>query len=145
MIDKVSVNADRIRKYEYDHGVPAVERFLDAVLAIEEHIDPNLHIKRASTQHGEQQDQQDKKDSRRASGYDDLWSLAERKAAQAAEEAERALRTKRRRFPPEPEKDLLLFLARYAPNLEEWQRDILLIVREEMVYIVPQMQTKIIN
>src|SRR5579871_914186 len=145
MIYKVSVNADRIRKYEYDHGVPAVERFLDAVLAIEEHIDPNLHIKRASTQHGEQQDQQDKKDSRRASGYDDLWSLAERKAAQAAEEAERALRTKRRRFPPEPEKDLLLFLARYAPNLEEWQRDILLIVREEMVYIVPQMQTKIIN
>ena len=46
MIDKVSVNADRIRKYEYDHGTPDVERFLDAVLAIEEHIDPNLHIKR---------------------------------------------------------------------------------------------------
>ncbi len=143
MIDKVSVNADRIRKYEYDHGTATVERFLDAVLAIEEHIDPNLHIKR---QGGEQEDQgQEKKEKHRASRYDDLWSLAERKAAQAAEEAEHSLHSKRRRFPAEPEKDLLLFLARYAPNLEDWQRDILMIVREEMVYVVPQMHTKVLN
>jgi stage V sporulation protein R len=142
MIDKVSVNADRVRKYEYDHGTGTVERFLDAVLAIEEHIDPNLYIKRAS----ESRDDQEKKEkSRSTSSYDDLWSLAERRAAQAAEDAERSLRSKPRRFPPEPEKDILLFLAQNAPNLEEWQRDILMIVREEMVYIVPQMMTKILN
>ena len=52
MIDKVSVNADRIRKYEYDHGTGTVERFLDAVLAIEEHIDPNLHIQASSRRSG---------------------------------------------------------------------------------------------
>jgi stage V sporulation protein R len=142
MIDKVSVNADRIRKYEYDHGNSTVERFLDAVLAIEEHIDPNLYIKRAS----DKQDDKDKKEKHRPnSGYDDLWSLAERKAAQAAEEAERSLRSKPRRFPPEPEKDILLFMAQHAPNLEDWQRDILMIVREEMIYIVPQMHTKVLN
>ncbi len=45
MIDKVSVSADRIRKYEYDHGEDEVERFLDAVLAIEEHIDPHVTLK----------------------------------------------------------------------------------------------------
>jgi stage V sporulation protein R len=142
MIDKVSVNADRVRKYEYDHGTATVERFLDAVLAIEEHVDPNLYIKRAS----ESRDDQEKKEkSRSSSAYDDLWSLAERKAAQAAEEAERSLRSKPRRFPPEPEKDILLFLAQNAPNLEDWQRDILMIVREEMLYVVPQMMTKISN
>jgi stage V sporulation protein R len=142
MIDKVSVNADRVRKYEYDHGTGTVERFLDAVLAIEEHIDPNLYIKRA----GEKQDDQEKKEkSRSTSAYDDLWSLAERRAAQAAEEAEHSLRSKPRRFPPEPEKDILLFMAQHAPNLEDWQRDILMIVREEMIYIVPQMMTKIGN
>jgi stage V sporulation protein R len=142
MIDKVSVNADRVRKYEYDHGIATVERFLDAVLAIEEHIDPNLYIKRAS----ESRDETEKKEkSRSTSGYDDLWSLAERRAAQAAEEAERSIRSKPRRFPPEPEKDILLFMAQHAPNLEEWQRDILMIVREEMVYIVPQMMTKVGN
>ena len=47
MIEKVSVNADRIRKYEFEHGTATVERFLDAVLAIEEHIDPNFQLKRA--------------------------------------------------------------------------------------------------
>jgi stage V sporulation protein R len=142
MIDKVSVNADRIRKYEYDHGTGTVERFLDAVLAIEEHIDPNLYIKRAS----EKQDDTEKKEkSRSTSGYDDLWSLAERRAAQAAEEAERSVRSKPRRFPSEPEKDILLFMAQHAPNLEDWQRDILMIVREEMIYIVPQMMTKVLN
>ena len=148
MIDKVSVNADRIRKYEYDHGTGTVERFLDAVLAIEEHIDPNLHIRRAiekrNAQGGSGGDENQEK-RQPTSAYDDLWSLAERKAVQAAEEAERSLHAKRRRFPPEPEKDVLLFLSRYAPNLEEWQRDILMIVREEMVYIVPQMQTKVAN
>ena len=56
-----------------------------------------------------------------------------------------SLGTKRRRFPPEPEKDLLLFLARMHPISRTWQRDILMIVREEMVYVVPQMHTKILN
>src|SRR5262249_23593622 len=38
-----------------------------------------------------------------------------------------------------------LFFAEHAPSLEDWQRDILLIVREEMQYFVPQMQTKTLN
>jgi stage V sporulation protein R len=143
MIDKVSVNADRIRKYEYDHGSAQVERFLDAVLAIEEHIDPNVHVRRVEERGAREKDE---RKGPRESEYDDLWSLADRDARKAAEEErERERVRKRRRFPAEPEKDLLLFMARYAPNLEEWQRDILLIVREEMLYFVPQMRTKILN
>ncbi len=141
MIDKVSVNAERLRKYEYDHGQLAVERFLDAVLAIEEHIDPNFRI----TRPGPSDDVSPPESSGRASPYDDLWSLAERKAKQEEEDDERRARTKKRRFPSEPEKDVLLFMAQHAPNLEDWQRDVLLVVREEMQYFVPQMQTKILN
>lgn len=140
MIDKVSVNADRIRKYEYEHGQAAVERFLDAVLAIEEHIDPNFRIKKA----GDEPTNGERKKTRDGA-YDDLWTMDERATRRRQEEAEERRRLRRRRFPPEPEKDLLLFLAQHAPNLEEWQRDILLIVREEMQYFVPQMQTKVIN
>jgi stage V sporulation protein R len=139
MIDKVSVNADRIRKYEYDHGAEAVERFLDAVLAIEEHIDPNLRIKRRDES---QPAGDDERKTTRATEYDDLWRLEERGKPQPEDEPPSR---KRRRFPAEPEKDLLLFMAQHAPNLEEWQRDILLIVREEMQYFVPQMQTKVLN
>ena len=139
MIDKVSVNADRIRQYEYEHGRLEVERFLDAVLAIEEHIDPNVHIKRAQPDpDGAQQ-----KDRVSRSAYDDLWRLEGR--GQENEPADDAPLVARRRVPPEPEKDILLFLAEHAPGLADWQRDVLLIVREEMLYFVPQMQTKIMN
>jgi stage V sporulation protein R len=136
MIDKVSVNADRIRKYEYEHGRLEVERFLDAVLAIEEHIDPNVHIKRRPTK-----DERGKgAGAKRESPYDDLLKLTEPPAADDAEEPAPA-----RPEPPEPEKDVLLFLAEHAPSLQDWQRDVLLIVREEMLYFVPQMQTKVMN
>ena len=139
MIDRVSTHAERIRKYEYDHSVPEVERFLDAVLAIEEHIDPNFRLKTASDQPNDGTPPHVPR-----SPYDDLWSLAERRNAEAEAE-ERHSRLKPSRFPPEPVKDLLLFFAQHAPNLEEWQRDILLVVRDEMQYFVPQMQTKVLN
>ncbi len=141
MIDKVSVNADRIRKYEFDHGRVEVERFLDAVLAIEEHIDPNFHVKRES--YAEQSARlQDQREHPPQSPYDDLWRL-ESRGEEREDEPEPS--PVPRRFPPQPEKDILLFLAERAPNLEEWQRDILLIVREEMQYFIPQMQTKTMN
>src|SRR5579862_9818866 len=123
MIDKVSVNADRIRKYEYDHGTDSVERFLDAVLAIEEHIDPNTLIKRESDEQRERRLRAGEQPMQRPSDYDDLWDLERRSQRRDDDERPRT----RRRFPPEPEKDLLLFMAEHAPSLEPWQRDILLI------------------
>jgi stage V sporulation protein R len=145
MIDKVSVNADRIRKYEFEHGTATVERFLDAVLAIDEHIDPNFQLKRAQATAQAASASKEKTD--RPDGiegpdtFEDLLGPDTRAVARA--EAERA--AKRHKFPAEPEKDLLLFFAEHAPSLEDWQRDILLIVREEMQYFVPQMQTKVLN
>ena len=51
---------------------------------------------------------------------------------------------KRRRFPEDPQKDVLLFLLENAP-LENWQRDVLWMIREEAYYFAPQAQTKIMN
>jgi stage V sporulation protein R len=48
------------------------------------------------------------------------------------------------KIPLEPEEDLLLFLYKYAP-LSEWEKDILRIVREESLYFLPQIETKIMN
>lgn len=48
------------------------------------------------------------------------------------------------RMPIEPMRDVLLFLLNHAP-LENWQRNILDIVREEALYFAPQRQTKIMN
>ena len=41
--------------------------------------------------------------------------------------------------------DLLGFLVREAPRLEDWERDVLGICREEAAYFAPQLRTKIIN
>lgn len=132
MTDSASVNAERIRKYEFQHGPIEVERFLDAVLSIQEHIDPNLDQRpNASTR-------PDAKDDLGppVTPFDDLWM-----------EPEDPTRKKPgpKKFPADPEKDLLWFLANYSPTLEDWQRDIIFIVRSEMLYFVPQMQTKCIN
>ena len=48
-------------------------------------------------------------------------------------------------MPREPEEDLLGFLMREAPRLEDWERDVLGICREEAAYFAPQLRTKIIN
>src|SRR5262249_39831536 len=49
-----------------------------------------------------------------------------------------------RKFPEQPEKDVLLFLIEHAP-LKPWQRDVLSIVRDEAYYFTPQGQTKVMN
>ena len=48
------------------------------------------------------------------------------------------------KVPLEPEVDLLWFLGEYG-QLEDWERDVLAIVREETEYFLPQIETKIIN
>jgi stage V sporulation protein R len=53
-------------------------------------------------------------------------------------------KAKAKQFPEEPERDVMLFLIENAP-LENWQRDILSLVREEAYYFAPQGQTKILN
>jgi stage V sporulation protein R len=138
MIDKVSIHAERIAKYEFDHGKAEVERFLDAVLSIQEHVDYNLLIRE-----NEPVNKEDKAALPLTSGYEDLWSLEE-KAKRAEEKREQRL-GRPPKFPEKPEKDLLQFLLLHAPHLESWQRDIIEIVRTEMLYFVPQMQTKIMN
>lgn len=138
MIDKVSIHAERIAKYEFEHGKAEVERFLDSVLSIQEHVDYNLFIR-----DDEPGNKDDKPSTQPTSEYDDLWGL-ERKAKRAEEEREKRL-GKPPKFPEKPEKDILQFLMLHAPHLEPWQRDIIEIVRTEMLYFVPQMQTKVMN
>ncbi|GAC1503619.1 MAG: hypothetical protein NVS2B12_15010 [Ktedonobacteraceae bacterium] len=138
MIDKASGHAERIAKYEFDHGKDEVERFLDSVLSIQEHVDYNLLLRSDdASAKGEKQAQHFRGE------YEDLWGLADKE--KKAEEERDLKPGKPPRFPEKPEKDLLLFLMRHAPHLTPWQRDILDIVRTEMLYFVPQMQTKTMN
>ncbi len=44
-----------------------------------------------------------------------------------------------------PEKDLVYYIMRNSPSLQDWQRDVVSMIHEEMEYFVPQMQTKTMN
>jgi stage V sporulation protein R len=134
MIEKVRLHARRIAEYEREHGSEALERFLDAVLSIEEHFDPVAPAYRSRTR---EELEAERRKPRQEGEFDDLWKLSDEEAASTTEE--------RLRIPPEPEKDLLRFIRDYAPDMEDWQRDIVNIVREEMLYFLPQMRTKIMN
>lgn len=50
-----------------------------------------------------------------------------------------------RRYPEEPQENLLYFLEKSAPLLEPWQREIVRIVRKMAQYFYPQQQTKLMN
>ncbi|MCL4553339.1 MAG: SpoVR family protein [Candidatus Marsarchaeota archaeon] len=130
MVETASNNADRIRRYEFLHGKLEVEEFLDAVLSIQEHVDPDVFVKHKKAEEG-------KAKPERHTPYDDLFELEKAPTEEPSNEQSK--------FPSRPEKDLLLFIAENAAHLQDWQRDIIHIVRNEMLYFVPQMQTKIMN
>jgi len=69
MVESVSTHAQRMMEYEFKYGRKTVERFLDSVLAIEEHIDPYFFIKReVSIAEEKRREEYRRKDGR----YDDL-------------------------------------------------------------------------
>jgi stage V sporulation protein R len=131
MLESASVNADRVRQYEFERGKDEVETFLDAVLSIQEHVDPHLLIRRAEPERPRHKARPPE------TSYDDLFYLGAEKRPEPEPAEEKT--------PREPEKDLLLFIAEHARGLQDWQRDLIHIVRAEQLYFTPQMCTKVMN
>lgn len=138
MVESMSATAEWVKAYEHKYGKEEVETFLDAVLAIQEHIDPSLMRPKLAWSIDDLEEEEVEK--KKASQYDDLWNLDNRNKKQ-----ERSNVRKKKKIPPQPEKDLLLFIEEYSRELEDWQRDILTMMREEMLYFWPQLETKIMN
>ncbi|WP_410558999.1 SpoVR family protein [Bacillus safensis] len=136
MVESMSAAAERIKEYEHTHGTKEVESFLDAVLAIQEHIDPSLVRSKLSWSIDDEEEYEDDK-PKRQTPYDDLWGMDEPKTREKKKNV--------KQFPPKPEKDLLLFIEAHSRELEPWQRDVLTMLREEMLYFWPQLETKIMN
>ncbi|RHW30592.1 SpoVR family protein [Oceanobacillus profundus] len=136
MVESMTATAERIADYEMLYGKDEVESFLDAILSIQEHIDPSIiRSKLPIVDEDEVEEEQ-----RTKSPYDDLWSLDEKRI-----DTKPKVRKRLKKLPPKPEKDLLLFIEEHSRELEDWQRDILTMMREEMLYFWPQLETKIMN
>ncbi|MDL4840436.1 SpoVR family protein [Aquibacillus rhizosphaerae] len=137
MVDSMSATADRIAAYEKLYGIKEVESFLDAILAIQEHIDPTLSQPKLDWESEEDFEYEPVK---KETPYDDLWQIDDDKSM-----INPTPKKRKKRIPPKPEKDLLLFIEEHSRSLEDWQRDILTMMRAEMLYFWPQLETKIMN
>jgi stage V sporulation protein R len=143
MIDEAALHSRRMSEYEYTYGRKVVEEFLDAVLSIEEHIDPNFFIKKESADKGKQE--QGGRRKRREGEYEDLLSDDERGFLDAAADKDSEHDNGHKPSLESPEKDLVYFIMKNSPILEDWQRDVMAMLHQEMEYFLPQMQTKIMN
>jgi stage V sporulation protein R len=134
MVSAMGSFANRVLQYEHDLGRQKVERFLDAVLAIHEHVDPYPDSQRTA------KGVDDKPASPvEETPYDDLWALDKvGKQAETPKPLEQPAK-------PGSTRDVLLFLQEKCPDLQDWQRDIISSLRNEMLYFRPQMETKIMN
>lgn len=136
-------HANKISSYEEEYGELEVEKFLDAVLSIEEHIDP-YKIKRPGATEELDKWRQDAERAARPKEmpkheFSDLFE--ERQPKTTAQEMGRVALN----VPPQPDRDLLGFIRNHAPYLEEWQRDTIDMIRDESLYFYPQRRTKIMN
>lgn len=138
IIESMAVAANRFRSYEMTQGQKKVEAFIDSVMSIQEHIDPHRKIKK------KEQGSRDNACSHQKteSPYDDLWELDTTKHLC---DCKGGCSKRLSKVPEQPEKDVLLFIMENAKDLEEWQLDIISVLRDEMLYFWPQMQTKIMN
>ncbi|GIX47423.1 MAG: stage V sporulation protein R [Candidatus Tectimicrobiota bacterium] len=130
MVNKAVAHAQRIDAYIERYGLETVEHLMDIGFALDRHIDPHKGLERQPYPQRQVVEKE-----RPALPYDDLFATPQPSVV---------YEVVGERLPPHPERDLLWFLITYAP-LEEWQRDVLQIIREESYYFYPQFMTKILN
>jgi stage V sporulation protein R len=146
MIDDMANHATRIRRYQERYGLERVERFIDDCLSIQEMIDPGQSAFHRPAESETKKEVKDEELPGRMPAKEDYLDryvnppeYMEEQAQKIQEEKEEA-----KRRPLRPVRDILSLLMRSAP-LENWERDLLGIIREESYYFLPQRQTKVMN
>lgn len=147
MIDGMANHAARIRRHMARHGQDVVEDFIDVCLSLENLIDPmSPYIARVrdarDDERGEGEGEDDVPRLRAKQYMERFINPPEYLESQRKKKAEE--QKQKKRFPEEPQRDVLAFLIAHAP-LEGWKRDVLEIVRDEAYYFAPQAMTKIMN
>ena len=135
IVEHAANHARQISQAIETHGAQRVEAALDAALALEQHVDVDQPLRRERYA--------EYLEDNRALVDDEFrkrFASLEPVAASSGPEAK-----KRAPVPPHPERDLLWFVANYAPEMESWERDIFLAVREESFYFYPVFATQIMN
>ena len=130
MVNDAAARAIRVDQYIERYGLNTVENMQDIGFALDRHVDVHR-----GTDRQKYPERHVVEKERFVQPYEDLYPNAGMSVTYQVEGE---------RFPPHAEHDLLWFLKTYAP-IEDWQKDVLTIIREESYYFYPQFLTKILN
>lgn len=142
MMDEMANHRTRVVRYINRYGHNAVEDFIDACLSVDNLIDLHSVVIQRDAKTRDVDDIPTAKKMRSKPYMDKYVNPPE--FLEAQREAFKKDEEKAKRFPENPIRDIIGFLAELAP-LEAWERDVLSVIREEALYFVPQGQTKIMN
>ena len=138
IVDYLLFAKNYIQKQEEIHGPENVRELLDALHAIQTYgVDrykrpPQLNKK-------QEKEKQKERSAYVQSQANILWSTMPNNTIGGD-----SIDTSKK-VPSEPQENLLYFLEKHSPILEEWQREIIRIVRKIAQYFHPQRQTKLMN
>lgn len=137
IIDYLVFAKNYIAECESRHGIDEVERILDSCHALMNHgVDRYKRPYPISAV--EEIQRQEERAKHLQQQVNDLWRTI------PVVESEK-LSEKKRRFPEEPQENILYFIEKHAPLLEPWQRELVRIVRKIAQYFYPQRQTQVMN
>ncbi len=136
ILEQAAARAHTIETALEQHGQLRVEQILDAALALEPHVDINQPLHRSPYP-------ATRPDDPAATATENFGMRFHRLPGEIDPPQQSAKRQPA--VPPRPEHDLLWFIANYAPELEGWERDIFLAVREESFYFYPVFACQIMN
>ncbi|MDX5298855.1 MAG: SpoVR family protein [Gammaproteobacteria bacterium] len=139
IIDYLVFARNYVTQCEERYGLDTVEEFLDSCHAIM-HYGVDRYKRPAPISAAEEIRRQKDREEYLQRQINDLWRTIPTKEDHAASSKRR-----RKRYPSEPQENLLYFIEKNAPLLEPWQRELVRIVRKIAQYFYPQRQTQVMN
>jgi stage V sporulation protein R len=138
IIDYLVYAKNFVAECEERHGIESVEKMLDSCHALMTY-GVDRYRRPAKLSLAEEKLRLADREAYAQQQINDIWRTLPKRADKLDEAAEA------RRFPEEPQENLLYFIEKNAPLLEPWQREIVRIVRKIAQYFYPQRQTQVMN
>ncbi len=148
MMDEMANHKIKIKRYIDQYGQEEVEAFLDICLSVENLIDHHGTFIKRSRDHNHdllegETGQAAVVTKLKSKDYMDKY-INPKEFLDSQRKKILDDKNQERKFPENPERDILLFILDYAP-LDAWKLEVLSMIRDEAYYFLPQMQTKIMN
>jgi len=127
-----------VAECEERHGLEAVESVLDSCHGLA-HFGVDRYRRPAKKSLATEMREREAREAHAQQQVYALWSTL----PQRADKTEDTPAPKR--FPQEPQENLLYFIEKNSPTLEPWQRELVRMVRKIAQYFYPQRQTQVMN